>query len=525
MPLLSFAVVLLVLLVVSCLSLAKTGQLEPYRVALQMPVRVYTFKVELIGSRNPVISRTFSVPASWTFQRLHAAIQYAFGWQNCHLHHFTFESARRPPTREERRFISMDHREKLVVIHMGTPEDEDDDWATSARARFSEKDIKLNDLFEETGKYRQMALKDGAMAKCYYLYDFGDNWEHQITLISVEKSTSGVKELKVIDASGCAPLEDSGGIYGWDEIKRAFATTNPSGEMRDRKRWGRQISPLGQAFNPAVQPSIEEFNQPGEFLKFLRGVRQAAGDGHNTADDQDDEDQIDIESLPAMPMEALKFGNYGPPINATAAQRRFAVHEGTHPLDLFVPAINACTIRQPRFIHTDVTRQDSVLLFVDGAVVNENTPDARAGCGVYVQPGTTGISIPLENIPGHARTRNRAELRAAIEALRARIWPGEGFMRIVIGTHAEYVVNGVCQWVPSWKQRRWKTSRGEAVKNRDLWEMLLTDIEKWEAMGIRVQFYLLKKEWNTKASDCARRGAEVVDVPTSFAETVYISVA
>ncbi|KIK41714.1 hypothetical protein CY34DRAFT_84897 [Suillus luteus UH-Slu-Lm8-n1] len=256
-----------------------------------MPVRIYTFKVELIGSRGPVISRTFSIPASWTFQRLHAAIQYAFGWQNCHLHHFTFEPARRPPAREERRFISMDYREKLVVIHMGAPEDEDDDWATSARARFSEKDIKLNDFFEETGKYRQMALKDGAMAKCYYLYDFGDNWEHQITLASVETSASGVKELKVIEAAGCAPLEDAGGIYGWDEIKRAFATTNPSGEMRDRKRWARQVSPLGQAFNPAVQPPIEEFNQPGEFVKFLRDVRQAAGDGHNTADDPDDEER------------------------------------------------------------------------------------------------------------------------------------------------------------------------------------------------------------------------------------------
>jgi hypothetical protein len=138
-----------------------------------MPVRIYTFKVELIGSRNPVISRTFSVPASWTFQRLHAAIQYAFSWQNCHLHHFTFEPARRPPTREERRFISMDYKEKLVVIHMGTPEDEDDDWATSARARFSEKDVKLNDFFEESGKYRKMAMKDGSIGKCYYLYDFG----------------------------------------------------------------------------------------------------------------------------------------------------------------------------------------------------------------------------------------------------------------------------------------------------------------------------------------------------------------
>jgi hypothetical protein len=107
----------------------------------------------------------------------------------------------------------------------------------------------------------------------------------------VETSASEVKELKVTEAVGCAPLENAGGIYGWDEIKRAFATTNPNGEMRDRKRWGRQVSPLGQAFNPAVQPPIEEFNQPGEFLNFLRDVRQAAGDGHNTADDPDDEDQ------------------------------------------------------------------------------------------------------------------------------------------------------------------------------------------------------------------------------------------
>jgi hypothetical protein len=120
---------------------------------------------------------------------------------------------------------------------------------------------------------------------------FKDNWEHQITLISAETSASGIKELKVIEVAGCAPLEDAGGIYGWDELKRAFATTNPNSEMRDRKRWGREISPLGQTFNPAVQPPTEEFNQPGEFLKFLRDVRQAAGDGHNLADDPDNEDR------------------------------------------------------------------------------------------------------------------------------------------------------------------------------------------------------------------------------------------
>ncbi|KAG2147622.1 hypothetical protein DEU56DRAFT_130588 [Suillus clintonianus] len=77
-------------------------------------------------------------------------------------------------------------------------------------------------------------------------------------------------------------------------------------------------------------------------------------------------------------------------------------------------------------------------------------------------------------------------------------------MRIVIGTHAEYIVNDVCEWVPSWNQRGWKTTR-EAFKNRDLWEMLLTDIEKWEAVGISAQFYLLRKKWNTKVSECAEQ--------------------
>ncbi|KIJ14295.1 hypothetical protein PAXINDRAFT_79637 [Paxillus involutus ATCC 200175] len=175
--------------------------------------------------------------------------------------------------------------------------------------------------------------------------------------------------------------------------------------------------------------------------------------------------------------------------------------------------MNACTSRAPRFVHTDNTHMASVLIFIDGVAINEGTPDVRAGYGLHYDPSQRGISCSLENINGHVRTGNRAGLRAAVAALQVRFWPGEGFRRIVIGTDSDYVVTGACEWYSSWQQRGWRTSRGETVRNRDLWEMLFAEIEKWERMGIRVQFYLVKRELNTEADRCARRGAVSLGIP------------
>jgi len=205
--------------------------------------------------------------------------------------------------------------------------------------------------------------------------------------------------------------------------------------------------------------------------------------------------------------------DFGPRIICTPAERRFVTREGTHPLDLFTPTMNACTSRAPRFVHTDNTHMASVLIFIDGVAINEGTPDVRAGYGLHYDPSQRGISCSLENINGHVRTGNRAELRAAVAALQVRFWPGEGFRRIVIGTDSDYVVTGACEWYSSWQQRGWRTSRGETVRNRDLWEMLFAEIEKWERMGIRVQFYLVKRELNTEADRCARRGAVSLGIP------------
>ena len=150
-----------------------------------------------------------------------------------------------------------------------------------------------------------------------------------------------------------------------------------------------------------------------------------------------------------------------------------------------------------------------VLLFTDGAAINNGQPDARAGWGIVFVPATprpTGASFRLTADDGPP-TSNRAELLAAINALLIRVWMGEGFAGIVIATDSEYVVRGICKYVFSWKSRNWTTGRRTPVANKDLWERLIYAVEKWEKQGAMVQFYLVRRGLNTEADRLAREAA------------------
>jgi ribonuclease HI len=65
-------------------------------------------------------------------------------------------------------------------------------------------------------------------------------------------------------------------------------------------------------------------------------------------------------------------------------------------------------------------------------------------------------------------TNNRMELMAAIGALEALREPCD----VVLTTDSQYVRQGITLWMANWVRRGWKTSAGDAVKNRDLWERL-----------------------------------------------------
>lgn len=65
-------------------------------------------------------------------------------------------------------------------------------------------------------------------------------------------------------------------------------------------------------------------------------------------------------------------------------------------------------------------------------------------------------------------TNNRMELMAAIVALETL---SEACV-VTLQTDSQYVRQGITEWMPNWLRRNWKTSGGDPVKNRDLWERL-----------------------------------------------------
>lgn len=65
-------------------------------------------------------------------------------------------------------------------------------------------------------------------------------------------------------------------------------------------------------------------------------------------------------------------------------------------------------------------------------------------------------------------TNNRMEMTAVIEGLLAL---PDG-CHVTVTLDSQYVKQGITEWIKGWKRRKWKTSTGEAVKNKDLWQEL-----------------------------------------------------
>ena len=69
-----------------------------------------------------------------------------------------------------------------------------------------------------------------------------------------------------------------------------------------------------------------------------------------------------------------------------------------------------------------------------------------------------------------ATTNNRMELVAVTQGLRALNEPCD----VEIVTDSQYVQRGMSEWLERWRAADWKTAKGDAVANRDLWEELVS---------------------------------------------------
>ena len=76
----------------------------------------------------------------------------------------------------------------------------------------------------------------------------------------------------------------------------------------------------------------------------------------------------------------------------------------------------------------------------------------------------------IKKISGNEKntTNNRMELMAPINALK-NINSDE---EIIVYTDSQYVKLGITEWIKTWVNNNWKTSKKEEVKNKDLWTEL-----------------------------------------------------
>lgn len=119
-----------------------------------------------------------------------------------------------------------------------------------------------------------------------------------------------------------------------------------------------------------------------------------------------------------------------------------------------------------------------VEIFTDGAC--SGNPGA-GGWGAVLR--CNGVEKELSG--GDAdTTNNRMELIAVIEALKAL----KKSCNITLYTDSRYVMDGVTQWMPNWKQNGWRTANKKApVKNLDLWQSLESLLEKHKIKWVWVK--------------------------------------
>ena len=128
---------------------------------------------------NPPIWRRIQVPSTIPLCCLHDALQAVLGWTDSHLHQFEKDGK-----------------------YWGVPDDDGFDG-----------DVEVID--ESKVPVAKLLLAEGDTL--IYVYDFGDNWRHEVVLEKILPSDSTLKPICLGGKRRCPP-EDVGGPSGYEEF-------------------------------------------------------------------------------------------------------------------------------------------------------------------------------------------------------------------------------------------------------------------------------------------------------------------
>ncbi len=176
-----------------------------------MPKRVtYQLRIVLLHAKPPIWRRVL-VPPSMYLDDLHYLIQVVMGWEDSHLHMF-FKGDQRYSRPDPWR-----HQFRMP----GTPRELD------------ERQHRIHHLLEREGDWMT------------YMYDFGDSWEHKVTLQKILPYKRGSRLPACISGRRRCPPEDCGGVWGYQEMLESLADPNAR-DHEHVKEW------IGEDFDPEV---------------------------------------------------------------------------------------------------------------------------------------------------------------------------------------------------------------------------------------------------------------------------------
>jgi hypothetical protein len=130
---------------------------------------------------EPEIWRRLELDSSLDLRTVHRILQATIGWLDSHLHEFTTP---RSPVR-----LLADS--EVDEGEEGTPE----------------RDVRLDEVLAEVGD------------SVGYLYDFGDAWDHTLTLEAI-RPAAPADPVRVVAGDRAGPIEDSGGVGTWNAYVR-----------------------------------------------------------------------------------------------------------------------------------------------------------------------------------------------------------------------------------------------------------------------------------------------------------------
>ncbi|GJD59633.1 plasmid pRiA4b ORF-3 family protein [Methylobacterium dankookense] len=173
--------------------------------------RIARLRIELDDTK-PVVWRTVEVPLTMSLHALHEVIQAAMPFEDYHLYDF-----------------------RVGEIRYAMP---DPDYPDPKTRRT--KPLKLGDVLK------------GGITQFAYTYDFGDNWQHTITVEAVFEADPLAEYPRFLEGERRAPPEDVGGTFGFDEFLTILSKPRHP-EHKSVLRW------CGGSFDPEAmdQETIE----------------------------------------------------------------------------------------------------------------------------------------------------------------------------------------------------------------------------------------------------------------------------